>query len=80
MLPTPDSWSDPRSQWTPPAAIALAALGLFVASFWIYRQRGVVFKAQAVILWLIAGAALVAAACGLYECAAFLQMVRGGHA
>ncbi|HEY5909660.1 MAG TPA: hypothetical protein VJA21_03545 [Verrucomicrobiae bacterium] len=79
FLPTPDSWSDLRSQWAPPAAIAFAALVLFIATFGIYRLNGTVFKVQAVILWLLAGAALVLAVSSLYECITFLHQVRGWH-
>jgi F0F1-type ATP synthase membrane subunit a len=77
LLPTPNSWSDVRSQWVPSAAIALLALCLIVASIWIYRRSGQVFKIQAIILWVVFGGVLIAAACDLYASIGFLKEVRG---
>jgi hypothetical protein len=76
LLPTPGSWSDTRSQWLPPTAMALIASGLFVACFWIYCRPGLVFKIQAVMLWLLFGAVLVIALREVYESFTFLRDVR----
>ena len=79
LLPTPDSWSDIRSQWLPSAAIALTTACLFIATFWIYQRPGFVFKIQAVILWLLFGAVLIGAIYSLFESFAFLREVRASH-
>ena len=79
LLPTPGSWSDSRSQWLPPAVMGLTALSLFVASFWVYRRPGFIFKIQAVILWLLFGAVLIIAAYSVYESFTFLRDVRASH-
>jgi hypothetical protein len=76
ILPTPDSWSDARSHWLPPAAVGLMAACLFIASFWIYRRSGMVFKIQALILWLLLGAVVIGATCALYDSFLFLREVR----
>jgi hypothetical protein len=75
QLPTPGSWSDGRSQWLPPAAIAITTVCLFVATFRIYRRPGVLSKIQSVILWLIFGVVLIAAIDSLYESWLFLREV-----
>lgn len=75
-LPTPDSWSDGRSQWLPAAAIGIITFGLIVATFWIYQRPGIVFKIQAVILWLFFGIVMVACIVSLYEAFIFLREVR----
>jgi hypothetical protein len=79
LLPTPNSWSDIRSQWLPSAAMALTAFCLFVATFWIYQRPGYVFKIQAVVLWFLFGAVLAAATYSLFESFTFLREVRGSH-
>ena len=76
LLPTPGSWSDLRSQWLPLVAMTLMNFCLLVASFWIYRRPGPVFKVQAVILWLVIGSALIAGLYGLYDSIAFLREIR----
>ena len=79
LLPTPNSWSDIRSQWLPSAALALTAFCLFVATFWIYQRPGFVFKVQAAILWLLFGVVLAATTYSLFESFTFLREVRGSH-
>jgi hypothetical protein len=80
ILPTPGSWSDGRSQWVPAAALAPVAAALFVVTFRIYRRSGTTFKIQAVILWAIFGATLMASAFSLYDSVTFLREVRANFA
>ena len=75
-LPTPDSWSDGRSQWLPDVAIGIITLCFIVATFWIYRRLGIIFKLQAVILWLFFGIVMIACIVSLYEAFIFLKEVR----
>jgi hypothetical protein len=78
-LPTPGSWSDTRSQWLPSAAMVVCACALFVASLRIYRRIGLIFKAQALFLWFLFGAAFLVGVISLYESFTFLRVVRAGQ-
>src|SRR4051794_6031298 len=75
IAPTPDSWSDGRSQWMPAAITGLSALALLVATFWSYCLKRV-SRMQAAILSFVFGAALIVAVFGLYESLLFLREVR----
>jgi hypothetical protein len=76
LLPTPGSWSDVRSQWVPSVAMALTTSCLFIATFWVYRRIGFIFKIQAVILWLLFGVALIGLVCALINSFIFLRELR----
>lgn len=79
LLPTPGSWSDVRSQWFPPAAMALTTLCSLIWSLQIYRRGGFAMRIQAFILWFVFAVVLVAAICSLVESFTFLQEVRRNH-
>jgi hypothetical protein len=76
LLPTPGAWSDTRSQWMPVAVLAPASLALFIATHWIFRRDGRVFKLQAIILWTLFGFVFLVSVFTLYESAEFLREVR----
>jgi hypothetical protein len=71
--PRPGSLQHIHSQLQPSAIITLTVLCLFVASFWIYRRHGYIFKIQAIILWLLFGTTLFCAACSVYESYTYLR-------
>jgi len=58
-------WSDARSHWGEPLFIFLLSFGLTVATHWLYRKPGRLYKAQAVGLWMLFG---VVAAVAAYRC------------
>jgi hypothetical protein len=78
-LPTPDSWSDARSQWLPSAAMVVTVFCLCIATHWVYRRPGFIFKIQAVILWLLFGTVLAIATYGVYDSLMFLGEVRANQ-
>ena len=58
-------WSDARSHWGEPFFIFLLSSGLAVATHWLYRRSGRIYKLQAIVLWLLFGAV---AAIAVYQC------------
>jgi len=55
-------WSDTRSHWGEPFFIFLLSSVLAVATHWLYRRSGLIFKIQAIILWIAFGATAAIAA------------------
>jgi len=74
-LPTPGAWSDRKSQWLGDAFFAPISFALFIATNWIFKRKGLVFKLQAVLLWLLFGFAFVTSTCGLFVSVSFLREV-----
>jgi len=78
-LPTPDSWSDVRSQWMPAAVSVAVSIAFIVASTVTYWRRGPLTGIQASLLCVIFGAVLIFAATELLTYIAFLREVRSRH-
>ena len=49
-------WSDGRSHWGAPCAIFVLSSALAIATHWLYRSSGTLYKVQACVLWLFFGA------------------------
>ncbi len=58
-------WSDGRSHWGEPFFMFLLSSGLAVATHWLYRRSGWLYKAQAIVLWMLFGTVADIAA---YKC------------
>ena len=56
LFRTPGAWSDYHSQWFPALVRAVASLGLFIATHWIYLRS----RPQAIALWFVFGALFTA--------------------
>ncbi len=67
-------WSDGRSHWGEPFFIFLLSSGLAVATHWLYRKPGRLFKVQAIGLWLLFGVVAVIAG---YKCVLAWLFIRG---
>ncbi len=78
-LPTPGEWSDYRSQWMPSAALATVSLVLCVATHWLYRRPSLLFKLQAIALWLLFGYMCGESLLPLYESATFFRELHRRH-
>jgi hypothetical protein len=50
-----------RADWPMPSFLIPVCIGLVVITFRLFQKQGVVFKAQAIILWTLSGAMLVSA-------------------
>jgi F0F1-type ATP synthase membrane subunit a len=79
LLPTPDSWSDGRSQWLPPVAMGVTVFCLCIAVHWVYRRPGFIFKIQALVLWLLFGTVLGMSAYGIYDSLTFRREVKANE-
>jgi hypothetical protein len=82
LLPTPGAWSDTRSQWVAPGAIALTAVMFLFIVQWDYRRRRLLSRSQVWILSALFAAVLVLISFSLWESVTFLRSVpeRGGQA
>jgi heme/copper-type cytochrome/quinol oxidase subunit 3 len=72
LIPTPNSWSDVRSQWMPAVVLAISSLSFLVATLWLYRKNKL-SPVQAGILGFIFSGVFALAASGLYESFLFFQ-------
>ena len=75
IVPTPGAWSDMRSQWAAPAAIAFVALLFLFATHWTYWHSKAITRLQVWILSLLFGAVLVVVVFALRECIVFSRGV-----
>lgn len=75
LIPTPGSWSDTRSQWLSPAAMAFTALIFLFTAQWIYWRGGPLGRVQIWVLSVLFGAVLVLVVSSLWECIAFMRDV-----
>lgn len=67
-------WSDTRSHWGESFFIFLLSSGLAVATHWLYRKPGRLYKTQAVGLWMLFG---VVGAVAAYKCVLAWLFIRG---
>ena len=51
LFHTPGAWSDVHSQWFPALVRAVASLGLFIATHWVYLRS----RPEAIALWFVFG-------------------------
>ena len=79
VIPTPDSWSDVRSQWLPAAVVAAVCIVFVITSAITYWRGGPLTGLQASLLCLIFGVILVLMARELFVSAHFLRDVRSTH-
>jgi lysylphosphatidylglycerol synthetase-like protein (DUF2156 family) len=75
LIPTPGGWSDTRSQWAAPCAIALTAVIFLLTAQWEYRRRGLLSRLQVWILSALFTAVLILISFSLWESVAFLRSV-----